>query len=91
MTTNTSLRLLPVTEILSARGARRTKLYDDIKRGTWPPLVKLGRASVQPQHEVELMVAAIVAGKTDDELQGLVRKVVANRVTAFETLSGRAA
>ena len=91
MTATKPLRLLPIPEILDRCGGGRTRLYDRIKDGTWLPLIKLGRASVLPEHEVELMVRAIVAGKTDDEMRELVRTIVAQRIEAFQTLMGHAA
>jgi hypothetical protein len=89
--TNASLRFLDVAEILTRRRGGRTKLYADILRNVWPPLIKFGRKSVQPEHEVNIMLAAITAGKTDDELRDLVRQIHVKRVTAFEDLTGHAA
>ena len=91
LTTNSSLRFLDVPEILSRRRGGRTKLYADILRNLWPTLVKFGRKSVQPEHEVNLMLAAITAGKTDDELRELVRQIHLTRATAFQSLAGQAA
>jgi prophage regulatory protein len=89
--TNSSLRFLDVPEILTRRRGGRTKLYGDILRDVWPPLIKFGRKSVQPEHEVNLMLAAITAGKTDDELRELVRQIHAKRAKVFEELTGHAA
>jgi len=82
----TSIRLIPANEVMARRGGGRgarfgghSKLYAEIAAGTWPPFIKFGRSSLQPEHEVNAMLAAIVAGASDDERRQLVRQLVAQR------------
>lgn len=72
--------------VLAARGNRsRTCHYDDIKKGLWTRPVKCAaRACGWPQHEVEALNAARIAGKIDEEIRELVAKLEAERKTALE-------
>jgi len=74
-----NIRFLRPAEIQQRRGGGHTKLYADIAAGLWPPLIKHGRASVQPEHEVNAMLAAIVAGASVGEQRRLVQQLVAER------------
>lgn len=79
-----TIRLIRVPELLHRRGDGRSALYQDIQNGTWPPFVKLGRCSVAPDHEVDAVLAARIAGKSPDELRELVRRLVAERSTIMQ-------
>ena len=58
-------RLRPV---LSERGRSRSSHYNDIQQGLFTRPVRLGARSVGwPLHEVEILNAARIANKTDDE------------------------
>ncbi|HTC52013.1 MAG TPA: hypothetical protein VK700_08770 [Steroidobacteraceae bacterium] len=87
-----SIRLIPRIEVQrlrgSANGGGHSKLYAEIADGLWPPFVKFGTSSLQPEHEVNAMLAAIVAGATDDERRQLVKRLVEERkiaVTSHDT------
>ena len=69
----------PVVSEIS--GHSRSGIYANIKAGLWPRPVKLGRTSVWPEHEIEAINAARLAGKTDDEIRGLVTALHADRVS----------
>jgi prophage regulatory protein len=71
------LERLPV--VLAKRSDGRSSLYADIQRGTWTPPVRMGRAAAWPAHETQELLAARVAGATDDELRELVRDLLAQR------------
>jgi hypothetical protein len=75
----TCLCLLRPAEVLERRGDKKSQLYRDIAAGLWPPWIKHGRASVQPEHEVELLLEAIVAGATRDERRQLVQRLIQQR------------
>jgi hypothetical protein len=81
-----SIKLIPATEVMARRGGGRgerhgghSKLYAEIGDGLWPPFIKYGRSSLQPDHEVNAMLAAIVAGASDDERRQLVQQLIAQR------------
>jgi prophage regulatory protein len=80
-----SIRLVPRIEVQRLRGSNpgggHSKLYAEIADGLWPPFVKFGTSSLQPEHEVNAMLAAIVAGATDDERRQLVKRLVEERKT----------
>jgi predicted DNA-binding transcriptional regulator AlpA len=76
-------KFLRVREILERRGGGHSKLYSDIAAGLWPPMVKFGRASVQPEHEVSVMLAAVTAGASERELRELVAALMSARRAEF--------
>jgi hypothetical protein len=88
-----SIRLISRLEVQRRRGGGSTgqgghsKLYAEIVSGLWPPFIKFGRSSLQPEHEVQAMLAAIVAGATDDERRQLVKQLVEQRKPALRTMS----
>ena len=65
---------------LQRRGKSRSAHYADVKAGLFVPPVKLGlRARGTPDDEVDALVAATIADKSDDEIRALVVKLVAAR------------
>ncbi len=61
-------------------GVRRTAMYEQIKNGLLPPLVKIGRRAVAwPANEIEAVIAARIAGQTDTQIRALVQRLVADR------------
>lgn len=75
---------LPEVERRVAR--KRTSIYDRVKGGLFPPPVPLGTAAggrpapvAWPEHEIEAVNAATLAGCTESELRALVRRLVAAR------------
>jgi len=61
-------------------GIGRSTLYERISNGLWTRPVKLGaRASAWPAHEVFALNAARIAGKPDDEIRDLVKRLEADR------------
>jgi hypothetical protein len=86
----TSIKLLPRMEVQRRRGGGRgardgghSQLYADIADGLWPPLIKLGKASLQPEYEVDAMLAAIIAGASPDERRQLVKELIEQRKGVF--------
>lgn len=71
------LERLPV--VLARRSDGRSSLYADIKRGSWTPPVRMGRAAAWPAHETQTLLAARVAGASPDEMRALVRELLAKR------------
>jgi prophage regulatory protein len=70
-------------EVLAARGCKRSKHYNDIKAGLFVPPVELGkRARGYPRHEKEAINAAVLAGKSEDEIRALVQQLIAKRKAA---------
>lgn len=77
----TSILRLPA--VLARNGESRSTTYARISAGLFVPPIALGSRSVGwPDFEVEAINAARIAGKTDDEIRGLVRELVAKRKAA---------
>lgn len=75
--TITILRLPPT---LAKTGDSRSTHYAKVAAGLMPPAVRLGARSVGwVEREVDAVLAARIAGKTDDEVRELVRELVASR------------
>jgi prophage regulatory protein len=66
-------------------GKRRSALYDDIASGLFVRPVALGpRSRGWPASEVEQLVAARIAGWTDDQIRTLVARLHAARKSAAD-------
>ncbi len=70
---NTILRL---PAVLEKRGRSRSAHYLDIQQGLFTRPVLIGlRAVGWPEHEIDKLNSARIAGKTDDEIRSLVLKL----------------
>jgi prophage regulatory protein len=69
------------------RDAGHSALYREIRLGLWPPFVKLGRSSTLPEGECNAMLAARVAGASQEELRALVQRLVAQRKTRYQAVA----
>jgi len=78
-------RLLSLFAVSAARrNEAKATTYQRIKQGLLTKPVKLGRSSAWPENEVETINAAIIAGKSDDEIRTLVKKLEAARTADRE-------
>ena len=78
--THTILRLPSVT---AESGYSRSTIYLRIAQGLWTKQVSLGPRCVGwPEHEVAALNAARIAGKSDEEIRGLVLRLEAARKAA---------
>lgn len=84
------MRLLRMAVLSAKIGKGRSSNYAEIKNGTLPPPIKYGDTSCWPEHEIDVVVAARIAGKTDDEIRELVKEIVANRANALNEVLQRA-
>lgn len=72
--------ILRIPAVKSETGLSRSTIYQRIAEGLWTKPVKLGaRAVGWPSDEVEAINAARIAGKTNEEVRGLVAKLEAAR------------
>ena len=63
------ITLLRLTAVLKRRGRSRSSHYADIKAGLFVKPVLIGlRATGTPDHEVDVLNGARIAGKTDEEI-----------------------
>lgn len=76
----TATRMLKLREVLSRRARGTTSHYRDISKGLFTHPVKMGvKVSSWPESEVEALIRARIAGKSDDEIRALVGRLEAAR------------
>jgi prophage regulatory protein len=76
--------ILRLPAVLKRRGISRSAHYADVKAGLFVRPVKLGvRARGTPDDEVDILIAATIADKSDDEIRALVIKLQAARGAAL--------
>jgi prophage regulatory protein len=76
--------MLSTQEVYKRRGKKRSKHYDDIKKGLFVEPVAIGlRSKATPDYEVDTLIASDIAGKTEEERRVLVRKLHAARKEAL--------
>ena len=71
------MRIIRIPETLRKTGYTKSPLYGDIAAGLFTEPVKIGgrRAAGHPEHEVDALVAARIAGKTPAEIRQLVDRL----------------
>ena len=74
------LALRDFPAIRERTGISHAEWYRHMARGTAPRPVKIGTASRWPAHEIDALIAARIAGKTDAEIVELVKAMHAARV-----------
>ena len=75
--------LCRVPQVVDRVGKSTSSVYQDVADGLFPPPVKIGvRAAAWPDHEVDAIVRARVAGRSDSEIRELVRRLVTERADA---------
>ena len=83
----TGVALLKLPEVCRRRAQRPTGVYADVKRERLTPPIKLTtRSSAWPEHEVDAVASALIAGASDDEIRALVRKLVSARPAMMPTI-----
>lgn len=76
------LSLTPFIRGAARAGARRTRAYEWAAEGLIPPPIHVGRNAYLAEHEVEAVIAARLAGKTEAEVREVVRDLIAQRTTS---------
>jgi prophage regulatory protein len=72
--------MLRQPEVSKLTGLDRQSIYIGIKGGTFPPPVKIARQTVAwPDHEVEAINKARIAGLSRAEIEGLVVRIQSAR------------
>ena len=87
----TALQLERIEQVLSRRASKRSKLYVDISAGRWTPPIRMGRAVCWPVNETEKLLAAHIAGATEEQMKGLVRELLEQRRALMPSLNSSAA
>ncbi len=69
-------------EVWARRGKCRTAHYDDVAKGLFVPPIKISaRARGYPSYEVDALIAATIAGRSEADIRDLVKRLVAARKT----------
>lgn len=78
------MRILRCSKTLDKTGDTRSPLYDKVAKGLFTRPVKIGgaRAAGWPEHEVDQIIAARIAGYSDDQIRKLVQRLHEQRKTA---------
>lgn len=85
ITSNKPLRIIKRPTVLQMTGFSKSTLYNRNQDGTFPPAINLGGRSVGfVQSECELVLQAMIAGYCPEQLQALVKQLVANRTINLE-------
>jgi prophage regulatory protein len=81
------MQILRLPQTLQRRGKARSAHYADIKKGLFTEPVKIGpRAVGHPDFEVDALVAAQIAGHTDEQIRELVNVLHAKRAERLAAL-----
>lgn len=73
VTTPALTRMIKMPEVASRSARGKSTIYADIGRGLFPKPIKIGKkSSIWPESEVETIIRARIAAKTDDEIRALV-------------------
>ncbi len=82
------MRILRVDVTLERTGDTRSPLYDKVAKGLFTKPVKVGeRAAGFPEHEVDALIAARVAGASADQIRRLVEKLHEQRTAGMPVLT----
>jgi len=72
--------LIRLPKVLDKTGQKKSMVYDHISKGTLPePIAISDRARAWIASEIDAIVAARIAGKSDDEIRELVKTLTAKR------------
>lgn len=75
-------KFLRFPDVRERTGYSRSTIYNRITEGLFPKPVKIGtRASAWPDYEINAINAALISGKSEDEIRELVQKLIATRKT----------
>ena len=74
------LKLLKLHGVLDLTATSRSTHYENIKQGLMVPPISQGvQAVAYPEHEIQAIIAARIAGKSDDEIRTTVADLVKQR------------
>ena len=77
------MKLIRLPNVLERIGKSRSGTYADIASGLLTTPVRIGlRAVAFPEHEIDAVVAARIAGRSQDEIRELVSRLHAQRKEA---------
>jgi len=82
-----SFTLIRRPEVQDRTSLSKTAIYDRIHQGTFPPPVPIGSNSVAwATDEIDYIIAAMIAGKSEDDLREIVTALKARRSRIFHDM-----
>jgi len=76
------LKLLRKPAVCACLGRCSTSLFMDIQKGLFPKPVSIGpNARAWPEHEVQAVIKARIAGRSEADICALVKNLMAQRTT----------
>lgn len=83
-----NIRFIRLIDARARFGFGKTTFYERVDEGLMVPPVSLGgRAAGIPEHELEQIAAAYMAGNTKDEIRALVAELVEQRLAYPQSLA----
>ena len=77
------LKLLKLHGVLALTATSRSTHYQNIKQGLMVSPISQGvQAVAYPEHEIQAIIAARIAGKSDDEIRTIVAELIKLRKAA---------
>lgn len=87
-----NLVLLDKHQVFKKSGSKNSKFYDDIGDGLYPQPVKIGaRGSRWPEHEIDAVIHARMAGASDEQVRALVTRLHELRQQQFAAVLAQVA
>jgi prophage regulatory protein len=82
-----NLKVIRKPEACNLAGLSNTSLFEQTRKGIFPPPISLGARAVGfISHEVQTVLAARSIGKSDDEIRLIVKALIKNRETSANEL-----
>ena len=82
------MQLLRIKQICGRMGLSRSTVYELMDRGELPRVVRVTSRSVcLPEHEIEAVLAARLAGRSSEEIRALVGRLESARTSCPEVRS----
>lgn len=81
------MRFIREGQLHEKTGQSKAKNRRDIQHGLLPPSIRYGlRNTVWPEHEIDAVMAARIAGKTEEEICNLVTSLVEAHAHALDAI-----
>ena len=83
------MRILRLKTTLDRTGDTKSPHYDKVSKGLFTRPIKIGgeRAAGYPEHEVDALIAARVAGASTEQIKRLVEKLHEQRTAGMPVLA----
>ncbi|GAB6182804.1 helix-turn-helix transcriptional regulator [Thermodesulfovibrio hydrogeniphilus] len=73
------MRLLRMNEVTNKVGLKKAAIYGMIQEGLFPPQIKIGKASLWLEEEIDVIISLWVAQASKEEIKKTVQELVRKR------------